>query len=120
MRINRLYLRAFGPFTDVELDFSSAFPGLHIVYGDNEAGKSSCLWALNYLFFGIPPRTEYNFIHAYDKLRIGGHLENDAGQGLTFYRRKKMKADLFDEHDHPMDPSCLEPFFQGMGSYGCH
>ncbi len=114
MRIKQLDLKAFGPFTDHVLDFSSEFPGLHIVYGPNEAGKSSCLRALKSLFFRIPARTNDNFLHPYDKLRIGGRLEEEGGRELTFFRRKKRTADLFDEHDNPLDPALLSPFLQGM------
>lgn len=114
MRIKQLDLKAFGPFTDQVLDFSSEVPGLHIVYGPNEAGKSSCLRALTYLFFRIAARTNDNFLHPYDKLLIGGRLEEEGGRELTFFRRKKRTADLFDEHDNPLDPSLLSPFLQGM------
>ncbi len=114
MRIKRLDLRAFGPFTDRLLDFSSDFPGLHIVYGANEAGKSSCLRALNSLFFGIPVRTDDNFIHPYDNLLIGGRLDDEEGREITFFRRKKRKADIFDEYDNPLDQSFIDPFFSGL------
>ena len=44
MRFDKLLLRAFGPFTDRTLDFAAAAPaGLHLIYGPNEAGKSSSL-----------------------------------------------------------------------------
>ena len=114
MRIKELNLRAFGPFTGRLIDFSSDYPDLHIVYGPNEAGKSSCLRALKCLFFGIPPRTNDNFLHPYDQLLIGGCLQKADGQELTFFRRKKMRSDLFDHHDDPLDPVRLAPFLQGM------
>ena len=114
MRIKKLDLRAFGPFTENLVDFSSEHPGLHIVYGPNEAGKSSCLRALHSLFFGIPPRTNDNFLHPYDQLLIGGCFQREDGHELTFFRRKKMKADLFDQNDHPLDPVRLAPFLQGL------
>lgn len=114
MRIKKLALRAFGPFADRVIDFSSEYPGLHIVYGPNEAGKSSCLRALNSLFFGIPPRTNDNFLHPYDQLLIGGCLQREGGHELTIFRRKKMKSDLFDQNDNPLDPVLLAPFLQGM------
>ena len=41
MRLRRLDLKAFGPFTDRTLEFDSKEPGLHIIFGPNEAGKSS-------------------------------------------------------------------------------
>jgi uncharacterized protein YhaN len=114
MRIKKLDLRAFGPFADCVIDFSSEYPGLHIVYGHNEAGKSSCLRALNSLFFGIPPRTNDNFLHPYDQLLIGGCLQREDGHELTLFRRKKTKSDLFDQNDNPLDPVLLAPFLQGM------
>ena len=85
MRIKSLDLRAFGPFSNSVLDFSSKLPGLHIIYGPNEAGKSSCLRALYALFFGIPIRTGDNFLHAYDQLMIGGCLQKEDGESLTFF-----------------------------------
>lgn len=114
MRIKHLDLRAFGPFTDHVLDFSSEYPGLHIVYGPNEAGKSSCLRALHSFFFGIPARTSDNFIHPYDQLLIGGCLQGKGGRERTFLRRKKRVSDLFDENDDPIDPAFLASFLGGM------
>ncbi len=116
MRIRTLDLRAFGPFENRILDFSSEIPGLHIVYGPNEAGKSSCLRALHALFFGIQVRTPDNFLHAYDQLLIGGCLEKENGESVAFFRRKKRKSDLFDPHDNPLNPAVLAPFLQGMES----
>lgn len=47
MRISELNLVAFGPFTERILDFDGA--GLHIVFGPNEADKSSALRGLKAL-----------------------------------------------------------------------
>lgn len=115
MRIRRLELKSFGPFTGRMLEFSTEPPGLHIVYGPNEAGKSSCLRALKALFFGIPTRTNDSFLHPYDQLMVGGCLRGEDGREVTFYRRKKRKADLFDQEDAPLDPALLSPFLHGAG-----
>ncbi len=41
MRIRELHLKAFGPFTDLRLTLSEEEgPGLTVVHGRNEAGKS--------------------------------------------------------------------------------
>lgn len=114
MRIKRLALKAFGPFSDCTLDFSSESPGLHVVYGLNEAGKSSSLRALHALFFGFPVRTADNFLHPNDHLLVGGSLQGEDGQELTFFRRKKSKNSLFDKHDNPLDPAVLTPFLHGL------
>ena len=39
MRIDRLDLIAYGPFSDRSLNLSGGASGLHLIYGDNEAGK---------------------------------------------------------------------------------
>lgn len=88
MRIHKLRLIAFGPFTDASLDFSSGSHGLHIVYGSNEAGKSSSLRAISDLLYGMHQRTPDNFVHPYPKLRIGAQLKHSDGSLLDFVRRK--------------------------------
>ena len=88
MRIERLELLAFGPFTDVVLDLSAGSEGLHLVYGPNEAGKSSALRALAALLFGFEQRSRDGFRHPNPELRIGATLCNGAGQPLTVVRRK--------------------------------
>ena len=81
VEIRELNLTAFGPFTDRRLDFSPAGGGLHIVYGPNEAGKSSSLRGLKALLFGIPARTTDNFLHDNKDLRIAGTLRSTQRAG---------------------------------------
>lgn len=88
MRILRLDLIAFGPFTDASLDFRDATSGFHLVFGPNEAGKSSALRALRQMLFGIPTRTADDFLHPYGKLRIGCLIEGPDGRRLEIIRRK--------------------------------
>jgi uncharacterized protein YhaN len=57
MRLLRLDLKAVGPFTNAMLDLSEGQHGLHLIYGPNEAGKTSALRALSHLLFGFPLRT---------------------------------------------------------------
>ncbi|WP_300464339.1 YhaN family protein [Desulfobacula sp.] len=115
MRLKRLDLKAFGPFTDRKpLAFMSRTPDLHIIFGPNEAGKSSSLRALKALLFGFPQQTPDNFIHSYDQLRVGGCLENSAGEEIAFQRRKKRKADVIDAAGDPLDLDLLTPFLHGV------
>ena len=115
MRIKRLDLIAFGPFTDQTLVFDSKNPGLNIIFGPNEAGKSSSLRALKCLLYGIPERTPDNFLHPNDQLLLGGCLMAPDGEELTFLRRKRRKASLFDVHENPLGPDALAPFLRGIG-----
>ena len=111
MRINRLDLMAFGLFTEKSLDLSSGNLGLHIIYGDNEAGKSTSLRALIDWLFGIQTRTPYNFLHANPQLRIGGELQRLDGQKIEFVRRKGNKDTLLKYADSdPLDESRFSQF----------
>jgi uncharacterized protein YhaN len=88
MRLHRLDLKAVGPFTGVTLDLSAGRYGLHLIYGPNEAGKTSTLRALSYLLFGFPLRTPDDFVHPYDQLRVGAVLLHSDGTLLEVVRRK--------------------------------
>jgi exonuclease SbcC len=88
MKMSRLLLQAFGPFTDTALDFASGPANLHLIYGPNEAGKSSALRAMTDLRFGIPTRSPDDFIHPFNQLRIGGSFIDGQGETLGVIRRK--------------------------------
>lgn len=114
MKLRKLHLAAFGPFTDTTLDFSANGNALHIIYGSNEAGKSSALRALTNLFYGIPARTNDNFIHPNTKLRIGASLEGTSGDMLDIFRRKGTKGTLLDADGSPLDESRLSALLSGV------
>ena len=92
MRLLRLHLMAFGPFTDRVLDFGSSHrgdgSGLVLVHGLNEAGKSSTLRAMADLRFGIPAQSRDNFVHAHGDMRVGGEFVDRDGRPHGFVRRK--------------------------------
>jgi uncharacterized protein YhaN len=114
MKLLALDLLAFGPFTDRRLDFGEGDPGLHVVYGPNEAGKSSALRALRSLFYGIPARTADDFVHPKDRLRLGGRLRAADGSELAFIRRKGLKRTLLTPDQEPLDEAVLSRFLQGL------
>src|SRR6478672_10745908 len=88
MKILELALHAFGPFTDVVLDLSGGREGVHVIFGPNEAGKSSALRGLRQALFGIPGQSADDFIHSYAKMRIGLTVRGHDGQAHRFIRRK--------------------------------
>ena len=96
MRIDRLDLIAYGEFVEKSLDLSGGTMGLHIIYGDNEAGKSTSLRALSGLLFGIPARTTDNYLHRNQQLRVGAKLRLRNGSTLEFIRRKGNKNTVLD------------------------
>lgn len=104
MRLNRLDLTRYGMFTDGSLDFGEAptqAPDLHIVYGPNEAGKSTALAGFLDLLFGIEPRSRYNFRHPYSTMRLGAALEL-AGGVREFGRLKRPQNSLLDASGQPI------------------
>lgn len=116
MKIHELNLAAFGPFTERSLQFDLGVGDLHIVYGPNEAGKSSSLRGLKALLFGIEARTNDNFLHANDKLRIHGRLLRFDDSQLTFVRRKGNKNTLLNPDGTPLDDQALAPYLTGVNA----
>lgn len=110
MRFERLHIPAFGPFTDLALHFPVAGGDLHVIYGPNEAGKSSLLRAFRDLLFGIHGQSSDNFKHDYKNLRIMAEITSQAGQRLVFQRRKGNKNTLLDADGKELPDNTLIPF----------
>ncbi|WP_415184429.1 AAA family ATPase [Phaeovulum sp.] len=97
MRLERLDLTRYGKFTDRSLAFAPPKPGapdLHILYGPNEAGKSTTLAAWLDLLFGIPDKSPYRFLHQ-SAMRVGARLDI-GGQMQEVVRIKGRGATLLD------------------------
>lgn len=110
MRFDRIHIPAFGPFTNLDLFFPAQGGDLHLIYGPNEAGKSSLLRAFRDLLFGIHGQSPDNFLHDYKALRIKGEIVSRAGERLRFQRRKGNKNTLLDENGNPLPDTALVPF----------
>jgi uncharacterized protein YhaN len=115
MKILELALHAFGPFTDAVLDLSAGREGLHLIYGPNEAGKSSALRALGQALFGIPAQSSDSFVHPYSKMRIGLTLRAADGRTLQLIRRKGNRNTLLDaDGTTPLADGTVERFLSGL------
>ena len=101
MRLARLDLIRFGHFTDYSLDLPRGTPDLHLVFGPNEAGKTTAMTAVEDLLFGIPNRTPYRFRHDYRSLRLGAVIEARRTR-LELCRRKGVKDTLLDPDGAPL------------------
>jgi uncharacterized protein YhaN len=104
MRLNRLDLFRYGKFTGRSLDFGPARPGrpdFHIVYGPNEAGKSTLFSAFLDLLFGIDNRSTYGFLHPYETMRVGGVIET-GGKTQAVARIKRKQNSLLGPDDQPL------------------
>ncbi len=115
MRLRRLDLTRFGAFTGLSIDFDAAAsaPDLHLIYGPNEAGKSTLRAAINDLLFGIPVQSDYAFLHDYKAMEVGGTLET-GGQSVAWRRLKRRKDDLVTHDSRPANRALLDAALGGM------
>lgn len=115
MRFTRLDILRYGALTDRAIDFR---PGarLHVIYGPNEAGKSSALSAISDLLFGFPTAAEQSFLHEPGTLRIGADISARDGAKLNFRRRRGRKGTLLapDDKETPLAEDALSPFLGNL------
>jgi hypothetical protein len=112
VRVERLDLTAFGPFSDLRLELGGA--PFQIVHGPNEAGKSTTRRALEALLYGVPTTTPDAHLHPMPALRVGGRLRRTDGAELRIVRRKGRTATLVDETGARVDDEELERFLGGV------
>ncbi|MBP1882664.1 ATP-binding protein [Sinorhizobium mexicanum] len=104
MRLQQLDLVRYGKFTARSLDFGNAKsekPDFHLVYGPNEAGKSTLFSGFLDLLFGIERLSPYGFLHPYQTMRVGGIVET-AGRRHQAYRIKRNANSLIGPDEHPL------------------
>ncbi|WP_245283231.1 AAA family ATPase [Bradyrhizobium sp. WSM2793] len=116
MRLRRLDLTRYGKFTDHSIDFGERptdQPDLHVIYGPNEAGKSTAFTAFLDLLFGIATQSPFGFLHPYSTMRIGGALEFD-GEKREFARIKRPQNSLLDADERPIPESAIRGELGGI------
>jgi chromosome segregation protein len=112
VRLLRLALHRYGHLSDAELDFGDA-AGLSVVLGANEAGKSTTLAALADGLFGFPHRTNYDYVHRAQDLRIGFILRGMTGEEAGFVRRKGNRQTLSDAAGSLLPETAVMRFLGG-------
>lgn len=114
MRLGRLDLIRYGHFSGRSIDLPAGESDFHIMFGPNEAGKSTALTAIEDLLFGIDARSPYNFLHDYASMRVGGVLENGQGS-LEVVRRKGNKDTLLGAEGSPISggDGIIAPYLSG-------
>lgn len=120
MRLNRLDLTRYGKFTDHVIDFggtAAGAPDFHIIYGLNEAGKSTTFAAFLDLLFGMHTQSPYNFLHPYSSMRIGAQLEID-GVAHELARLKQRNGSLVDARGGAVNDALLTAALGGISRDG--
>lgn len=113
MRINRIDLIRYGHFFHRVIDITPRQPDFVVLYGDNEAGKSTLLRGISALFFGVPPRTPDVHSCKGPELRIGATISSPTLR-LSFRRRKGTAGTLLSEDETQMPENRLSQFLHGL------
>jgi len=112
MRIERLDLLAYGHYAEETLDLSRPVRGVTVVFGPNEAGKSTARRALIAALFGFEhdPPDAYRFTR--HGLRVGVLLRAPDGSELSFERQGMSRA--VDGGGRPVGADVVEAFSCGL------
>ena len=108
MEFEEITLEKYGVFETLPLSLGNR-PGLVIIYGPNEAGKSTCLAAIADFLFGIPHNTSYGQVFGYDQMRLAATVKS-ANCGQQRFRRRKGRGStktLMDGDNQLVDEAML-------------
>ncbi|MDB5664239.1 AAA family ATPase, partial [Cypionkella sp.] len=120
MRLEGLDLTRYGRFTEAKLAFPAPAAGgadLHVIFGPNEAGKSTLFSAWLDFLYGIPSRSRYDFKHAGPTMRIGAQISH-AGGMLNLSRQKRTASSLLDAHGAAVPDALLQSALGGLSREG--
>ncbi len=116
MRLEALYLDFFGHFSGKKFEFGSVSesqPDFHVIYGPNEAGKTTFMEGYLRLLYGFLPREPYDFAQTRKNLRVSGVL-NIEGDSRLLVRLPSTKNSLLDHSGTPISESALQASLGGL------
>ena len=106
MRFESLTLEHYGRTKETILDFPAS-PGLALIFGPNEAGKSTSLEAISDFLYGVPERSARGQIFGADKIAIKATIVRADGTRLALKRRKGRGRTLTDAAGQTLDEAVL-------------
>jgi len=117
IRLRQLNLDLFGGFTGKQFDFGArrdvGIPDFHVIYGPNEAGKTTTMEGYLRLLYGFPHREPYDFLHQRKNLRVSGLLDID-GTETAFTRLPTRDPSLRNTHGQELPNSALQAHLSGL------
>lgn len=114
MRFESLNIEKYGLISGRMLNFPAS-PGLVMIYGPNEAGKSTILEAISDFLFGIPNNTARGQVFGYDNIRLSSSFVLADGTHMTLKRRKGRGRTLTDSAGQAVDDDNLSRFLGTTG-----
>ncbi len=114
MRLRSIGFAPFGALRDLTINLAGPPDALHVVYGPNEAGKSTALRGLIGFFFGIEHQSRDQHERGVE-LRVRTTIDAGDGRVLDLVRRKGRKDTLRDGvTDAPVDDHVLRRWIGGL------
>lgn len=116
MRLRRLGLELFGHFNDKWLDFGERPDGasdFHLIYGSNEAGKTTVMEGYLRLLYGFRHIEPYDFKHMRPNLKVSAALML-GDEMREFSRLPGRKNNLVDPSGTPLPETALQGALSGL------
>ncbi|MEE4345888.1 MAG: AAA family ATPase, partial [Paracoccaceae bacterium] len=120
MRLRRLDLTRYGKFTDRSLDFGATpaqGPDFHIIYGPNEAGKSTTMQGWLDLLYGIPTQSRMDFLHPYGAMQLGALIDTGT-EAVEVIRTKGRTGTLTDPAGNVLPEAVMQGILGGIDRAG--
>lgn len=118
MRLNRLDLIRYGRFKDAEIVFprpSEGVPDVTVIFGPNEAGKSTAYHGFLELLFGFKGGAHpYAFKFERSDLLVGAELDLPGRGTVALRRNSKRTQSLLDAQDRPINEAILSGALHGL------
>lgn len=115
MRLRQLTLERFGRFSGKTYDFGAKpeRSDFHVIYGPNEAGKTTTMEGFLRLLYGFPLQDAYAFQHQRKNLSISGVL--DIGGSERHFTRLPLRSDgLTDANGIALPESAIKGLLNGL------
>ncbi|MEX1663120.1 AAA family ATPase [Thioclava sp. 15-R06ZXC-3] len=118
MRLNRLDLIRYGRFKDAEIVFPrpvEGVPDVTVIFGPNEAGKSTAYHAFLELLFGFKGGAHpYAFKFERSDLLVGAELDLPGRGTMALHRNSKRTQSLLDAQNRPINEAILSGALHGL------
>lgn len=118
MRLNRLDLIRYGRFDGAEIRFPRHTDGTRdvtVIYGPNEAGKSTAFSGYLELLFGMKVQHHpYAFRYERNDLLVGAELDLPGRGAMVLRRNGKRNQSLVDEQGRPVQEAILTGALHGL------
>ena len=118
MRLNRLDLIRYGHFKDAHITFpkpTEGVPDVTVIFGRNEAGKSTAFNGFLELLFGFKSGAHpYAFRFDRSDLVVGTELDLPGRGPVVLRRNSKRTQSLLDANDRPINEAILSGALHGL------